>query len=257
MRVVFVLALAASLPVGWWKSPALSHRILWRRSPGFASQVYDEAWLLRWRLEARRMATDYAPVIASWLHRTQRSDELTHRAASAAWRASTAPAKPAVSEAQVVDPLPHFVVVTIDALRADVAAGGTHWPRLAARGLSFSRAYAPASSTVRSLPTMVSGRYDWRDQSDNVLESLLSAGYRTALVTHQFVVDYLRYREQVWLANVGTVAGIDLPRSAPASAPMLLRAKEIWREREAAPLPLLSAMRYWPREFGLADRDAT
>jgi hypothetical protein len=255
LRLVAIVLLAASLPSAWWKSPALSHRLQWDRSPGYASRVYEQARLTIWRLESGSLVTRYAPAIKRWLLDDPRMAPIRFPEANAAWRAVTAPRAQSRSSLDARR-RPHIVLITVDALRADVAALGPQWSELAARGSSFSRAYSPASATDRSLPALVTGHYDWHRQEGSLVEALSAVGYHTAFVSHRFAVDYLRYHEQIWLSRVRTVVGVDEPRGKRTSAQVIELATKLMRARPATG-PLFAWVHFFDLHEWARDRAVT
>lgn len=212
-RVVWlsVVVLAASVPLSWWKSPALTHRLQWEHSPGFASRVYEQARRARWRLEARQIASRFAPAVRAWLLADSTLKDVGYPAAAAAWNAVASHPSKAAAGSSAQDALrPHIVLITVDALRADVAGLGPNWSKLAARGLAFQRAYAHASSTHLSLQALVSGRYDSRHVDDeDVIGALRSAAYDTLFVSDAWVTGWLRYHDQTWFSRLGRAEGIE------------------------------------------------
>ena len=236
-RAFIVAALAVSLLGVWSKPPSPTRRVQWDRSPGYASRVYEQAHLWWWQVEGLHVVTRFAPAIKAWLRRDARLSEVRQPQALAVW-GTIADQRQRTASATVADSArPHVILITVDALRADIAPRGRHWSALAERALSFERAYAPASSTQRSLPAIVSGRYDWRDQEGSVIEELVGAGYQTAFLSDRVAVDHLRYREQVWLTRVRTVATVEVAAGKWTSPRLVERARELFRaERAGAPL---------------------
>ncbi len=78
----------------------------------------------------------------------------------------------------------HLVLVTVDALRAD-RLRPDRMPALsalAARGVTFTHAYATAPSTAASITSLMTARHPWRleDRPRTLIERLRAAGWNTA-----------------------------------------------------------------------------
>jgi hypothetical protein len=202
---------ASSVPLAFWKGPTLAHRALWTRAPGYATQVYEPAHLAYWTYQLRRSGADdgYAQPIAAWINQQPDKQRLRHENAIASWNQANAHDARRHAVPTRAGAPSNILLVTVDALRADVAKRGANFAEIAKRGLSFERAYAPAAVTDRSLPRLLSGRFDWREYDENVLRGLNEAGYDTAFVTDTRVRDYLRHRDQNWLNDPQTVLTVD------------------------------------------------
>ncbi len=112
-----------------------------------------------------------------------------------------------------------LIVLSVDALRADRALGMTGVRHLAARGVSFSRAYVAYPSTILSFYSLFTGRapsavatervLKWDvprpDRSQTLPEALAAAGYTTAglFFHHLFGPTYglTRGFERVWVES--------------------------------------------------------
>lgn len=111
------------------------------------------------------------------------------------------------------------IVLSIDALRTDRAAGLTGVQRLAARGVSFARAQVAYPSTILSFYAMFTGRapsavatrrvLKWdvpqADGSATFAEALVGAGYSTTglFFHHLFALDYgiTRGFQRLWVES--------------------------------------------------------
>jgi hypothetical protein len=226
--------LMLSIPVAVWKSPNRTHRELWVQSPGFAVQVYDPAHLLYWLYQVRRSGTGgYADVVAAWVQRQSDRNQLGREAAERSWKEANLPsARARRARAAARSERPNIVMVTVDALRADVAAQGAVYPALAARGRQYLRAYSPTASTDRSLPQVLSGAQMWQRHEANIIRALNADGYDTAFVTDAVVREALRYRDQSWLDDPGTLIPVDKVAGRSAAA-ITAHALEFLRTRRS------------------------
>ena len=121
---------------------------------------------------------------------------------------------------------------------------------------SSAPAYAPASSTDRSLPALVTGHYDWHRQEGSLVEALSAVGYHTAFVSHRFAIDYLRFHEQIWLSRVRTVVGVDEPRGKRTSPQVVERATEQMRARPSTE-PVFAWVHFFDLHEWARDRTVT
>lgn len=89
-----------------------------------------------------------------------------------------------------------MVVVLVDALRADRMERDDfpNLRRLARDSLYFSNAYSPASSTSRSVPSMLTGRAVPTPGNHNLFEMLRASGRHSALVANDLTVEILSNR---------------------------------------------------------------
>ncbi len=90
----------------------------------------------------------------------------------------------------------NIVFFYVDTLRADVAADPKLMPNLAGfqkNSLTFSRAYASGSDTLRSLPTITSGNYFIeRTHSGDLLQLARARGVHSRLVLAKSASEFLR-----------------------------------------------------------------
>lgn len=170
---------------------------------------------------------------------------------------------------------PNFVLVSIDALRADhLGAWGyarptsPHLDALAARGVRFSWAMTSCPATRCAMPALMTGRYastiDPRQPPQTVASALRAAGWRTAAIT---CCD--RFFESVELEGFDEVDpaahASRLARRGQSNSELVVAAAERWLERrESAPFFLWLHLYdphhpYWapegPLQFGEREVD--
>lgn len=202
-----VLALAAVLV--FTHGPNVTHRLFWDRHPNYSGRLYEAVRAAAFRLRVGAMMDGaYREDVAVWSadQRALPSPDASHKA----WRARIVEAQSAATRGRRPfsdDVKPHLLMVTVDALRADVAneafERGVLAP-LAQRGVVFRRAYSASASTRSSLPVLLSGRWDWRQHEQNILGALAADGYETAFVTEAAAAGWLKSQDQLWLKQPGT-----------------------------------------------------
>ncbi len=89
----------------------------------------------------------------------------------------------------------NIVFFYVDTLRADVARDPSLMPYLAEfrkTGLDFTRAYAPGSDTLRSLPSITSGNYFLdKTHPGDLLRLARTAGHKTTLIAAKSATEFL------------------------------------------------------------------
>jgi arylsulfatase A-like enzyme len=141
-----------------------------------------------------------------------------------------------------------LIVLSVDALRADRALGMTGVRHLAARGVSFTRAYVPYPSTILSFYSLFTGRapsavatervHKWDvprpDRSYTLPEALVEAGYTTVglFFHHLFGAQYGLSRgfERVWVESADPQVVVWGVSSAPTADRALAALDELNHE---------------------------
>lgn len=215
-----VLSLSlASIALVLWAPPDTAQRLQWTRPAGYATQVYEPAHVAFQALQRGRTnaGVGYAELVNRWIEQQSDSRELSQGVAIAAWENAKARN---LQDDRAVAPTarPDVLIITVDALRADVASEGHSFTELARRGVLFRRAYAPAATTECSLPRMLSGEFNVRGNSETVIHALDRAGYDTVFVTENAVREFLRARGQGWIDDPAVALGTDSREGRSASA---------------------------------------
>lgn len=279
LAVVLVLALPAALRSSGARRAALEHGALGRGTLRLVLTLGDrdgDGHAARW---AGGADCDDGESSRHPLARERpgdgRDDNCNGVEAASAVHEASAAAVPAGNGAGAAAVRANFLLISIDALRADhLGAWGyprptsPHLDALAARGVRFSWAMTSCPATRCAMPALMTGRYastiDPRQPPQTVAAALHAAGWRTAAIT---CCD--RFFDSVELTGFGEVDpaahSARLARPGQSNADLVVAAAERWLERrDAAPFFLWLHLYdphhpYWapeqPLQFGERDVD--
>jgi hypothetical protein len=237
------ILLSASLPVVYLKAPARPQRSLWQRTPSYAGKIVEPVRLALWMAYARNaQASGYTPHLASWVAEQPNRSTLGFERALPTWAQTV---KTARSDPAKLGGKPHHILlITVDALRADVAVQGASMRELMARGRWYERAYSVGASTNFALATLVAGKADWREYDKGIIVALQAAGYETALAIHKELFDAFKERGEYYLSQPEKIVTV-APRSDGVLAPGLTDAAlDIVSSRDAS-RPLFLWVHYY------------
>jgi hypothetical protein len=245
--VVVPLSLSLSIPLSFVLRAGLEPRTLWSAMPMLSGRLHQRASTLAYLYRGSQAQRGLYPTsLEQFVAKRNDAAALAPERTLQLWRSLRAGGGSSAHRA--TGPKPHVVLVTVDALRADVAyAQGESFARIAQRGLRFDYAFAPSASTQGALVTAFHGTLAWRQSPRHLLDALHEVGYTSAIATARALPDYLHTRGQRWLSDfqhprtvgrpTGTRSLTDLvPHADPTSAEITQEAMALLSLADSGPL---------------------
>ncbi|MBI4700177.1 MAG: sulfatase-like hydrolase/transferase [Deltaproteobacteria bacterium] len=141
--------------------------------------------------------TGWRSAAATQLDRLRRRYDVASTALAGKWLQPAgvpAPLRDELARARAGAANYNVVVYYVDTLRYDVGTDPVTMPnavRFAARSLSFGRAYATASDTVSTLPSLLAGSYLPEEAGEDLLARARRGGMSSAVATAQSCAEFL------------------------------------------------------------------